>query len=268
MNDFITLTYTDVALASVFLLLNGALSLAAGLGLERKLAISAFRMIVQLLLVGLVLKTLFAVASPWLTLLVAIAMGLFAGREIWARQCRHLTGAWGFTAGAGAMMGAGSVVTIVALIVLIGADPWWTPQFALPLFGMILGNTMTGVSLALDTLHTTLYRERRAVEARLLLGYTKFEATGPQIRTALRSGFMPIINAMAATGIVSLPGMMTGQILSGVDPQEAVKYQLMIMFLIGGATGLGVLGSVGLSLIRLTDDRHRLRLTRLSPPRE
>lgn len=81
---------------------------------------------------------------------------------------------------------------------------------------------------------------------------------------ALRSGFTPIINAMAATGVVSLPGMMTGQILSGVDPREAVKYQLLIMFLLGGATGLGVLGATFASVWRLTDSRHRLRLDRLS----
>jgi putative ABC transport system permease protein len=74
---------------------------------------------------------------------------------------------------------------------------------------------------------------------------------------------MPIINSMAATGIVSLPGMMTGQILSGVDPTEAVKYQLLVMFLIGGSTGLGVLMAVLGSVYRLTDERHRLRLDRL-----
>jgi len=86
----------------------------------------------------------------------------------------------------------------------------------------------------------------------------------PFTRRALRTGFMPIINSMAATGIVSLPGMMTGQILSGVDPTEAVKYQLLVMFLIGGSTGLGVLMAVLGSVHRLMDDRHRLRLDRLT----
>ena len=128
---------------------------------------------------------------------------------------------------------------------------------------MILGNTMTGVSLGLDTLHSALFRERITIEARLLLGMARFEAVQPVMRRALRSGFTPIINSMAATGVVSLPGMMTGQILSGVDPQEAVKYQLLIMFLIGGATGLGVLAAVFSSVLRLTDNRDRLRLDRL-----
>ncbi len=160
-------------------------------------------------------------------------------------------------------MTAGTIVTVFALTLQIQPDPWWSPRYALPLFGMILGNTMTGVSLGLDTLHTTLHREKPAVEAQLMLGRTRFEAVSPSARLAMRSGFMPIINSMAATGVVSIPGMMTGQILSGVDPNEAVKYQLLITILIGGATGLGVIGAIIGSLWRLTDDRHRLRLERM-----
>ncbi|MGI9383497.1 MAG: ABC transporter permease [Methyloligellaceae bacterium] len=79
----------------------------------------------------------------------------------------------------------------------------------------------------------------------------------------MKTGIMPIINSMSATGIVALPGMMTGQILSGVDPLEATKYQLLIMFLICGATALGVLVAVLGGAWRLTDVRHRLRLDRL-----
>ena len=158
------------------------------------------------------------------------------------------------------------IVTVFALTVQIRPQPWWSPQFALPLFGMILGNTMTGVSLGLDTLHTAMHRERAAIEAKLLLGSTRWEAVSTSLRQAVRSGFTPIINSMAATGVVSLPGMMTGQILSGVDPQEAVKYQILITLLIGGATGLGVLSATLASVWRLTDSRDRLRLDRLASP--
>jgi putative ABC transport system permease protein len=78
---------------------------------------------------------------------------------------------------------------------------------------------------------------------------------------------MPIVNAMAATGLVALPGMMTGQILSGVDPTEAVKYQILIMFLIAGGTGFGALTAVLAAAARITDGRHRLRLDRLAAKR-
>ncbi len=86
----------------------------------------------------------------------------------------------------------------------------------------------------------------------------------PYVRSAARSGLIPILNAMSAAGVVSLPGMMTGQILSGVDPMEAIKYQIMIMFLIGGGTGLGVIVAVHAGARRLSDARHRLRLDHLA----
>ncbi len=263
MSTYISLSYLDLGAASFFLILNAVFSILLKLGLERRLLVSSLRMIVQLLMVGLVLKTVFAVSSPWLTAFLAFCMIAFAGREIRARQERQLKGLWGYSLGTASMMLAGMTVTVFALTTQINPDPWWSPRYALPLFGMILGNTMTGISLGLDTLHTTLYRERLAIEAQLMLGETRWSAVRPVTRRALRSGFTPIINSMAATGIVSLPGMMTGQILSGVDPQEAVKYQLLIMFLIGGATGLGVIGAVFGSIWRLTDHRHRLRLDRL-----
>jgi putative ABC transport system permease protein len=263
MNGYIALSYWDVALAAAFLVLNAGLSLWLQLGLARQMLISGARMVVQLLAIGLVLKAVFAAGSPLVTLGLALVMVAFAGREIWARQERRLGGLWGPGLGAAAMTVAGSLVIVFALTQQIGADPWWSPRYALPLFGMILGNTMTGVSLGLDTLSSSLWRESRAVEARLLLGATRWEAVRPFARRAMRSGMTPILNSMAATGVIALPGMMTGQILSGVDPTEAVKYQLLIIFLIAGATGLGVVLSIAGGIWRLTDERHRLRLDRL-----
>lgn len=263
MTGYLSLSYFDLAMAAVFILFNGLISIAFKLGLAKKLLIVSLRMVVQLLLVGALLSWIFAVSSMWLTGLIALAMVLFAGREIWARQERRIAGIWGFGIGTSAMMFAGMLVALIALNTQIQPDPWWSPRYALPLFGMILGNTMTGVSLALDTLNGMVVREKTAIEARLLLGMNRWQAMRPFARASLRSGFMPIINSMAAMGIVALPGMMTGQILSGVAPQEAVKYQILVMFLIGGATGLGVIGATFAAVMRLSDDRHRLRLDRL-----
>jgi putative ABC transport system permease protein len=176
MNSYIPLTHGDLLLASIFLVMNALFSIILSLGLQRQLIISALRMVTQLFLVRLVLKTIFALSSPWLTLLVAAIMVAFAGREIWARQHRHLRGVWGIGLGSTSMLLAGTIVTVFALTTQLQPTPWWSPQFALPLFGMILGNTMTGVSLGLDTLHTALHRERAAIEARLLLGSTRWQA--------------------------------------------------------------------------------------------
>src|SRR6516164_2369744 len=106
----------------------------------------------------------------------------------------------------------------------------------LPLLGMILGNTMTGISLGLDVLTNGVVRERAAVEACLALGGTRYQALLPVIRDALRSGFMPTINGMAAIGLVSLPEMITRQLFACVQPIGAIKYQILIMFLITDRT--------------------------------
>jgi putative ABC transport system permease protein len=129
---------------------------------------------------------------------------------------------------------------------------------------MILGNCMTGIALGLNTLTTSLMLRRASVEAQLMLGATRWEAAAPVTREALRTALMPTINSMSATGLVSLPGMMTGQILSGIPPVEAVKYQILVMFLIAGGTGFGAVAAILGGVYRLTDARHRLRLDRLA----
>lgn len=260
---YITLDYADIAMAALLLVLNGLLSIWLRLSLERQLAVAATRMCVQLGLVGLVLKTLFELVSPWLTGLVVLAMVLFAGREVMSRQERRFRGFWAYGLGTTSVLIAGILVTVFALATQIQPDPWYHPRYAIPLLGMILGNTMTGIAIGLNTLTGQIRRERNAIEAMLALGETRAVAFRPLVRSAVRSGLIPIVNAMSAAGVVSLPGMMTGQILSGVEPIEAIKYQILIMFLIAGGTGIGVVTAVHAGAWRLSDARHRLRLDRL-----
>jgi len=257
----------DLAIAGLLVLINGALSLALQLGVARQLLIATARMIVQLFLIGLVLTTLFQLVSPLWTGLAALVMVLFAGREVMARQERPLAGFWAYGLGTACMLMAAGLATGFGLAASVSPEPWYHPRYALPLLGMVLGNTMTGISLGLHALTTGLVRERSAVEAQLALGETRRIAMLPVVRTALKNALMPIINAMAATGLVALPGMMTGQILAGAEPGEAVKYQILIMFLIAGGTGLGACTAVLAGAARLSDARHRLRLDRLAPAR-
>jgi len=264
--SFISLGAFDIVLASLFLILNALLSLMLRLGLERQLLIAAVRMVVQLLLMGLALKMLFSLTSPWITAVAVVIMVGFAGREVMARQQRRLTGWWAYGLGTTAIMLSALLVTVLALTTQIRPDPWYDARFALPVLGMILGNTMTGVSLGLDRLTSAAVRERPAIEAQLALGQDRSQAFRGIIRDALRAGMIPTINSMAAVGLVSIPGMMTGQILAGVAPMEAVKYQLLIMFLISGGTMFGLFCAVLGGARLLSDDRHRLRLDRLRDP--
>lgn len=158
------------------------------------------------------------------------------------------------------MLPGGWLVTVPALVLVVGAEPWHAPRVALPLFGMVAGSAMTGVALALDAMGRAVERDARVIEARLALGATRSEALRPAMREAARTGLMPTINAMAATGVATIPGMMTGQLLAGTDPAVATRYQMLVMFLIVAVATLGVLGAVTALGRRVTDARHRLRL--------
>ena len=255
--------YNDLAVAAILVVLNAVLTWLFDLGLSRTVLIAGVRAVVQLLLVGLVLKTVFALASPVLIAAVAFVMFTMASYEISSRQEKRFAGAWGYGIGAGTTMLSTLLVTAFALLGTLRSDPWYAPQVLIPLLGIILGNVMNGVSVSLNALSTAIMRERTAIEARLALGTDRYGALKPLQRSALRSGMIPIINQMSAAGVITLPGMMTGQILAGMDPLEAAKYQILLLFLLGGAAGLGALAAVYVATWRITDERDRLRLDRL-----
>ena len=127
----------------------------------------------------------------------------------------------------------------LALAVILGPEPWWAPRFSIPLLGMLLGNTMNGVSLSTERLTESVVRSREVIEQRLALGQSREEAVSGIVRESARAGLIPIFNAMAAAGVVSLPGMMTGQILAGAPVGEAVRYQILIILLIAAGTASG-----------------------------
>lgn len=254
----------DLLLATLLVVINGGVSWAFSLGLERSLAIAAIRSVVQLLLVGLLLKFVFEASSPLITTIFALVMAVAAAYEVLSRQDRRIRGSAAYALAATTPFLSGLLTTLFATVVIMRPDPWYAPQFLLPLLGMIMGNTLTGVSLVLSDMTETARREHNAIEARLALGETRFTAMQPALRKALKMALMPTLNIMAASGIVWLPGMMTGQILAGADPIQATKYQILIMFLIAGATTLAAV-FVGMgAMLLLTDERHRLRLDRIT----
>jgi len=152
----------------------------------------------------------------------------------------------------------GALTTGVVTQAVIGVTPWYQPQYLIPLLGMVLGNSLTGISLCLDDLLEALDERRDRIEMALALGATSWEATRDVLRAAVRRGMIPIINSMTVAGIVSLPGMMTGQILAGSDPMRAVAYQIVVMFMLAGATALGCMLTALLVFRRLFSPRHQL----------
>ena len=266
MNPTPFLSWIDLAAASLLVLLNAGLSLALDLRIGRSLLLAAVRTVVQLLLVGLVLKVVFALESPWLVGLVLLAMMLAASREVLSRQKRRIAGPAGWGIGAGTMVLATALATLLSLSTL-QPDPWYAPHVVIPLVGIVLGNVMNGVSISLNAFNGGIVAGRAAIEARLALGATRQQALQPLQRDALRNALIPVINQMAAAGIITLPGMMTGQIIAGMPPYEAAKFQIFVLFLLAGAAGLGAIAALWLAARQVTDTRDRLRLDRLAPPR-
>jgi putative ABC transport system permease protein len=167
--------------------------------------VAALRTTLQLLLIGLVLRAVFEnVHWGWITLIAAFML-VAAGREVMARQKRRLRGGWGFGVGALSMFLSSFTVTVLALIVIIGGDPWYAPQYAIPLLGMLLGNTMNGISLGMGRLTESAWQQKAVLEQRLLLGHSRQEAISDLHRDAVRTGLIPIINAMAAAGMDHRP---------------------------------------------------------------
>lgn len=264
--DTISISPVDLSIAAMLVILLAAFAVRTDVGMSRSMLIAALRTTVQLLLVGLVLKAVFADVSFWWILVIAAFMLLVAGREVMVRQGRRFVGWWGYGLGTVTMFVSSFFVTLLTLLVIVGPQPWYEPRYSIPLLGMILGNTMTGVALSLDSLTRLTSHRKGEIEARLLLGFSSEEAMSAIRRDSIHTGLIPMINAMTAAGIVSLPGMMTGQILAGNPPMEAVKYQILVMFLISAGTGFGTLSAVWLGSRRLFDGRQRLRLDRLRRP--
>ncbi len=259
----IALSPLDLVLAAALVLLLAWISWRMRFGIEKPLFIAALRTTLQLILIGFVLKALFENATLVWVALLSLLMLLIAGREVVARQQHRFTGGWGYGVGTLSMFISSFAVTVLALNLLIQPQPWYLPQYAIPLLGMLLGNTMNGIALGLDRLTSSAWQQRQVIESRLMLGFTAGRAIEDIRRESMRVGLVPIVNAMAAAGVISLPGMMTGQILAGAPPLEAVKYQILIMFLIASGTGFGTLVAVWLGSRRLFDERERLRLDRL-----
>lgn len=261
--NLVTLSPWDLTWAALAVLALAALSLREGLGVERPLLIAAARMAVQLIVIGYVLKALFTTVNPLLIGGLALVMVGMAGYEVRGRLKKRLTGPRGRWLATGPLFLSCFAVTLFALTAVVGAEPWYHPRYAIPLLGMMLGNGMSGVALVLNHLLATVPTRRDEIEQRLMLGETRDQAMHEIRKEAMHTGTIPLINAMTAAGIISLPGVMTGQILAGAPPVEAVRFQLLIMFLIAAASGFAQVMALKLAVTRLFDERGRLRLDRL-----
>lgn len=256
------LTNWQVAFAAALILVNGAISIGLKLKLEKQLAIAAVRTAVQLTLVGFVLEFVFQFDRLPVIATMMLTMTIIAGLSSLGRSRYRYRGIR--LNSIASVWSSSWIILAITLSSIVRVAPWYDPQYAIPLLGMILGNTLNGISLGLDRMQNSLAQDRNRIETLLSLGATRWEAARDSVRDAIRTGMIPIINSMSVVGIVSLPGMMTGQLLSGVTPLDAIRYQIVIMFLIASATALGTMLIVLLTYRRLFTDSHQLAADRLT----
>lgn len=246
------ISWVRLAVGYLFVLLVLAAARRWKIGRTGEILIATLRMTAQLIAVGYVLEFIFLRPSLWITLAAFAVMEIFAIRNIFARV--KLTPPPALPRVILASMLCGTVgVVFVFLLIIIGIDPWYAPRFFIPIGGMVIGNSMTGIALGYERLATGIRRNAERIEAALMLGATPAAAAHDYARDAFAAAVMPTINAMVGMGIVFLPGMMTGQIVSGSAPTLAIRYQIAVM--------LAILGSVTLTLFLMTEFGYRTFFT-------
>lgn len=248
MSEMISLPYSQVALAYVFVLVVLSIIIKRGIRREKEILWSSLRMTVQLILTGYLLTYIFAYPSPWITALIIAVMEYFAVRTVFKKFKTQLSGALKRAIIIALLAGTLSSL-LYFLLVIVRINPWYDPRYFIPIAGMLIGNSMTGISLGVKSLVESMTIRRNQVEEALILGATPQLATRAILNNTFDAAIMPTINSMVSMGIISLPGMMTGQILAGSVPTTAVLYQIAIM--------LGILGAVALTVILMLQLGYR-----------
>ncbi len=252
MNGVIDLTVFQVGLAYIFVLMVLIIVRILGIKREKELIIASIRMTLQLILVGYALVYIFDNPNPMITGLIILVMEAFAVHTVLGKYKNKLSLPMKKVIAFSMSMGTLTCI-VYFLLIVVRISPWYEPQYFIPIAGMLIGNSMTGISLGVKLLLDGMISQRALVEEALILGATPQAATRSIIRNTFDAAILPTMNSMLGMGIVFLPGMMTGQILSGTAPTTAIAYQIAIM--------LGILGAVALSVIILLKLGYRTFFT-------
>ncbi|MTI69087.1 MAG: iron export ABC transporter permease subunit FetB [Firmicutes bacterium] len=240
MKGIINLQIFQLLTAYIFILILLFIVRKRGIKREREIIISSIRMTLQLILTGYILTYVFSNSNPFITISVICIMETFAIFNIYKRVKSPLSIDLKKIIALSMVIGT-SVSILYFILIVLNLSPWYNPRYFIPISGMLIGNSMTGISLGVNKLVDGMISKKHMIETSLMLGATPKKASKPIVNNAFDSAILPTINAMVGMGIVFLPGMMTGQILSGISPLSAIKYQIAIM--------LGILGSVSLTVI-------------------
>ena len=256
--EYISVSYPDLLIALTLILIPLIISLQSGLGIEKELLLGTVRTFIRLMIIGYVLKYIFGMQKWYFVLLMVLIMAIVAGYNAVKRQKHKIPGMFPLVTFS-IFLGA-SIAMIALIILILRVDPWYEPQYLIPISGMMLGNAMNAVALAVDRLFSECRARRWEIEAALALGASPHRAIVPMLREAARAATMPTINAMMVVGIVQLPGMMTGQIIGGVAPEQSVRYQIIIMYMLAASVSISCISILYLFYRKLFTRGEQLKL--------
>jgi len=256
--QIVNLELPDLALAYGLVLLAAGLARLRHNGQEWKILWASLRMVVQLLAMGYLLHFVFAIKSPLPVLAILLVMGGFS-LQVMGGHVKQKMPHFYRVVSCAIFIGCGGA-TFLFCSVIVGNTPWWDPRYLIPMAGMIIGNSMNGASLAAERLCSEMSGRREEMEAALCLGASSRQAAEAALGQAFRAALMTNVNNMAAMGVVMLPGMMTGQILAGIEPVVAVRYQIAIMCAITGSVSVTSYLILILGYRHYFSDAHQLKM--------
>ncbi|AFZ25065.1 TIGR00245 family protein [Cylindrospermum stagnale PCC 7417] len=230
MQDLIKLDIVDLAMAVGLMALAIGISAWERLGLELNLVLATGRTILQLLVLGYVFDFIFALDNLWAVLAilsVMLTIAAIVARNRISQKIPHvLPLVWG------AILVSTALTVLYVNFLMIQPDRWFEPQYVIPLAGIVLGNAMNAAALAGERLVSTINQQPTEIETHLSLGATPQQAVSQYRKDAIRAALIPTLNQMMLLGMVALPGITSGQLLAGVNPLDAVSYEIMIMFMV------------------------------------
>ncbi|KAI9482067.1 hypothetical protein BX667DRAFT_493725 [Coemansia mojavensis] len=256
------LSWGNVALAASMLAINVAISGALRLNLEWQIIIAGARCFVQLTVLGLVLERVFSTESAVVVFGMTGILGGLAALEVseWKAK-RTVKGMFWITFVS--IFGSAITVGLIGAALAMNFDPPFIASKFIPVMGMLFGNTIVGVTLGMESVLAAVDQRRDAIETMLCFGASRWESLRPIAVEAARTAMIPSITAMSITGLISIPGMMSGQILGGADVMDAARYQQVIVFMISASVALGVVISVNSAAFIVVDGQPQLRPERI-----
>ncbi len=260
-SGYIDLTWFDLLLSLSFILLSMGLAYWQKININKDIAIGTIRTFGQLLAVGYALEWLFNPQNNWMIAPVLLVMVAFASWEGKKRPEYHVPNLYWILFFS--IIVTAGVVLAITIAFIIPVSPWWKQQYFIPLAGILIGNALNGAALTADRLSSEIRQRRLEIESALALGASTTEAVSRSLRASVRAAMIPSINSLMTVGIVHLPGIMVGQILAGIPPIQAIRYQILIMYMLISTKAISSI-LTGIFVFReYFTDRHQLKTTLL-----